>query len=150
MQDLLQEKPRAFVLRMIEERFRFVDFENLSVGHENYPVRDLPRIWRRLLFLGDRLRVPRHTGDTPAEFGGRLAASVPDLDDDVKRLAKLYTRANFRRGGLSADELGDARQAWSRIRRDYVGLVAKAWRDAWAQGRVVSEEEAAASKSREP
>lgn len=113
-------------------------------------VRDVPRIWRRLLFLGDRLRVARHPGDTPAEFGGRLAASVPTLDDDVRRLATLYTRANFRRGGLSADELSDARQAWSRIRRDYVGLMAKAWRDAWVQGRVVSEEEAAESGSREP
>jgi len=113
-------------------------------------VRDLPRIWRRLLFLGDRLQVPRHTGDTPTEFGGRLAASVPDLDQELRRLATLYTRANFRRGGLSPAELDDARQAWNRVRRDYVGLVAKAWRDAWAQGRVVSAEEAAASRSRVP
>jgi hypothetical protein len=113
-------------------------------------VKDVPRIWRRLLFLGDRLSITRHPGDTPAEFGGRLAASVATLDDDVRRLATLYTTANFRRGGLSADELVDARQAWSRIRRGYVGLMAKAWRDAWVAGRVVSEEEAGASRSREP
>src|ERR1700693_2360022 len=35
-------------------------------------VKDVPRIWRRLLFLGDRLKVPRHRGDTPQEFAGRL------------------------------------------------------------------------------
>jgi len=101
-------------------------------------VRDVPRIWRRLLFLGDRLKVPRHLGDTPQEFGGRLAASMPALDTEVRRLATLYTRASFRRGGLSPDELAEARKAWSQIRSSYAGLVARAWRDALRQGRVVS------------
>ena len=112
-------------------------------------ARDLPRIWRRLLFLGDRLKIPRHPGDTPEEFGGRLAASLPPLDDEVRRLATLYTRASFRQGGLRADELAAARQAWSRIRGSYPGLVAKAWRDAVRRGRALREE-GAASKSREP
>ena len=112
-------------------------------------ARDLPRIWRRLRFLGDRLKVPRHTGDTPEEFGGRLAASLPPLDEEVRRLATLYTRASFREGGLTADELAAARAAWSRIRGSYPALVAKAWRDALRQGRVVREE-GAASGSRAP
>lgn len=112
-------------------------------------ARDVPRIWRRLLFLGDRLRISRHPGDTPEEFGGRLAASLPPLDDEVRRLATLYTRASFRRGGLRADELAEARQAWSRIRGSYPGLVAKAWRDALRQGRVLKEEDAT-SGSRAP
>ena len=106
-------------------------------------ARDLPRIWRRLLFLGDRLKVPRHLGDTPEEFGGRLAASLPPLDEEVRRLATLYTRASFRQGGLNADELAAARNAWSRIRGSYPALVAKAWRDALRQGRVIREEGAA-------
>ena len=114
-----------------------------------FAARDVPRIWRRLLFLGDRLRVARHTGDTPQEFGGRLADSLPPLDDEVRQLAALYTRASFRHGGLSADELAAARLAWRRIRGVYPGLVARAWRDALRQGRVVREE-AAASESREP
>jgi transglutaminase-like putative cysteine protease len=112
-------------------------------------ARDVPRIWRRLLFLGDRLRIPRHPGDTPEEFGGRLAASLPPLDEEVRRLATLYTRASFRRGGLSADELATARQAWSRIRGSYAGLVARAWRNALRQGRVLREEDAT-SGSRAP
>jgi transglutaminase-like putative cysteine protease len=112
-------------------------------------ARDLPRIWRRLLFLGDRLKVPRHTGDTPEEFGGRLAASLPPLDEEVRRLATLYTRASFREGGLTADELAVARHAWSRVRGSYAALVAKAWRDALRRGRVVREE-GAASESRAP
>lgn len=113
-------------------------------------VKDVPRIWRRLLFLGDRLKVPRHHGDTPEEFGGRLATFVPPLDEEVRRLANLYTRASFRRGGLSADELADARHAWHRIRGSYTGLVVSAWRDALRRGRVVSEEEGAASENPEP
>ena len=113
-------------------------------------VKDVPRIWRRLLFLGDRLKVPRHRGDTPQEFGGRLANVVPPLDQEVRRLAQLYTRASFRREGLSADELADARRAWQRIRGSYPGLVVGAWRDALRRGRVVSAEEGAASESPEP
>ena len=112
-------------------------------------ARDLPRIWRRLLFLGDRLKIPRHPGDTPEEFGGRLAASLPPLDDEVRRLARLYTRASFRQGGLRPEELAAAREAWNRIRGSYPGLVAQAWRDALGSGRVVREE-GAASESREP
>ena len=106
-------------------------------------ARDVPRIWRRLLFLGDRLKVPRRPGDTPEEFGGRLAASLPPLDDEVRRLARLYTRASFRQGGLRADELAAAREAWSRIRGSYPRLVARAWRDALRRGRVLREEGAA-------
>jgi transglutaminase-like putative cysteine protease len=112
-------------------------------------ARDLPRIWRRLLFLGDRLRILRHPGDTPEEFGGRLAASLPPLEEEVRRLATLYTRARFRQGGLRDDEVAAARQAWSRIRSSYPGLVAKAWRDALRQGRVLREEDAT-SGSRAP
>jgi hypothetical protein len=113
-------------------------------------VKDVPRIWRRLLFLGDRLKVPRHRGDTPEEFGGRLATYVPPLDEEVRRLANLYTRASFRRDGLSADELADARRAWHRIRGSYAGLVVGAWRDALRRGRVLSAEEGAASENPEP
>jgi transglutaminase-like putative cysteine protease len=113
-------------------------------------VKDVPRIWRRLLFLGDRLRVPRHRGDTPQEFGGRLATVVPPLDEEVRRLANLYTRASFRREGLSADELAEARRAWQRVRGRYAGLVLSAWRDALRHGRVVSAEEGAASENPEP
>ena len=113
-------------------------------------AKDLPRIWRRLLFLGDRLQVKRWSGDTPQEFGDRLADSVPELDTEVRRLATLYTRASFRRGGLTAAELAEARRAWGRVRSSYAGLVARAWRDALREGRVVSAAADAASKNREP
>jgi transglutaminase-like putative cysteine protease len=115
-----------------------------------FSARDLPRIWRRLLFLGDRLNVGRRAGDTPTEFGGRLASSLPELDGEVRRLAALYTRASFRQGGLSADELAEARRVWARVRASYAGLVARAWREAVRNGRAVSAAEAEASRNRAP
>jgi hypothetical protein len=115
-----------------------------------FSARDLPRIWRRLIVLGDRLRVGRRAGDTPTEFGGRLASSLPELDAEVRRLAALYTRASFRQGGLSTAELAEARRAWARVRASYAGLVARAWRDAARNGRAISEAEAAASENRAP
>ena len=120
----------------------------LAAARWLFGARDLPRIWNRLLFLADRLKVPRRSGDTPLEFGGRLSGSLPALQAEVQRLSDLYTRASFRRGGLSADELAEAREAWLRVRSRYAGLVARAWRDALRQGRVVSAGEAEASESR--
>jgi hypothetical protein len=113
-------------------------------------VKDVPRMWKRLLFLGDRLKVNRRPGDTPQEFGQKLATTLPQFDDELQRLAALYPRATVRQGGLSNDELAEAREAWVRVRGRYAGLVARAWRDAVRNGRVVSEEEAAASESRAP
>jgi hypothetical protein len=40
-QDLLEEKPRPLVLRMVEKALRLVDLENLAVGHEDHAVGDL-------------------------------------------------------------------------------------------------------------
>jgi transglutaminase-like putative cysteine protease len=122
----------------------------LALGWLLRGVNDLPRIWKRLLFLGDRLQVPRRRGDTPQEFGSRLSLSLPQLDAELRRLATLYTRASFRRGGLTKDELAEARRAWLRVRASYAPLVARAWRDALRNGRVVSAGAGSASESREP
>ncbi|MDQ6882762.1 MAG: transglutaminase domain-containing protein [Candidatus Dormibacteraeota bacterium] len=113
-------------------------------------VRDMPRIWRRLQFLADRLHVPRNDGDTAEEFAARLAGSVPPLERDVRSLGRLYTRASFRRGGLDAAEAQQAREAWVRIRQQYAGLVARAWRDALFSGQVVraGEDEASGNRGR--
>ncbi|MDQ6709275.1 MAG: transglutaminase domain-containing protein [Candidatus Dormibacteraeota bacterium] len=111
-------------------------------------VRDMPRIWRRLQFLADRLHVARHDGDTAEEFASRLARSVPPLERDLHSLGALYTRASFRRGGLDAAEAQRAREAWLRVRQRYAGLVARAWRDALLNGQVVRAGEDEASRNR--
>jgi len=84
---------------------------------------DIPRVWRRLLFLNDRLGVPRHPGDTPSELGARLSTAVPELAPELRTLAALYTRARFRRGGLTGLERVEVRRSWLRVRRRYAGLL---------------------------
>lgn len=112
-------------------------------------ARDPRRIWRRLQFLADRLRVPRRPGDTPKEFGARLADAVPSLDDELRGVAELFTRANFRRGGLTRAESGELQRSWHVVRRSYPGLVVRAFRERGG-GRPVRREAAAGLKSREP
>jgi transglutaminase-like putative cysteine protease len=89
---------------------------------------DIPHVWRRLLFLSDRMRVPRHPGDTPMELGARLSSVVPDLAPELRTLARLYTQARFRRGGLSGLERIEARRSWLRVRKRYPGLVVQGMR----------------------
>jgi transglutaminase-like putative cysteine protease len=95
---------------------------------------DLPRIWRRLLFLSDRLRIPRQPGDTPNEFGARLATTIPELDPDVRTLATLYTRSRFRRGGLHGVERIEARRSWLRVRGQYARLLLRSIRGPRREG----------------
>lgn len=101
---------------------------------------DIPRIWRRLLFLGDRLGVPRRPGDTPSEVGTRLSSAVPELGPELRTLATLYTRARFRRGGLSGLERIEVRRSWLRVRRRYAGLLLKQLRPRRGPDRVTSRE----------
>jgi hypothetical protein len=107
-------------------------------------ARDVPRIWRRLLFLADRLGVPRRPGDTPRELAKKLGASLPGLSRDLDSLATLYTRARFRRGGLTPGEQGEATRSWRQVRKQYPGLLLGSLRRPGARGG------AGASRSRSP
>jgi hypothetical protein len=109
-------------------------------------VRDLPRIWRRVIFVGDRLGIARHPGDTPAEYAMRFGRAVPEIDADVIQLARLYTRSRFRRGGLSRNEQMAAQESWHKVRRRFPGLLRRSLRRAPG----ISEEEAAMTESRRP
>jgi transglutaminase-like putative cysteine protease len=88
-------------------------------------VSDPGRIWRRLLVLGRRYRVPARTGDTPLEFGQRLATAVPSIRAPVLQLAWVYTLSCFRQGGLTSEDEGSLGVAWSAVRRRYLLLL---WR----------------------
>lgn len=112
-------------------------------------ARDPRRIWGRLQFLADRLHVPRSPGDTPKEFGARLAEAVPPLDQEVLAVAELYTRANFRRGGLTRSEASELQRSWHLVRRSYPGLVVRAFRER-GRGRPLRRGAASTSRSHAP
>jgi len=84
---------------------------------------DAPRIWRRLRFLGRELQVPIRPGDTPHEYGVKLAAAVPMFAQEISTLARLFTRARYRRAGLDRRDLAEMHAAWDRVRRRYPRLL---------------------------
>jgi transglutaminase-like putative cysteine protease len=86
-------------------------------------VSDPGRIWRRLLLLGRRYRVPQRAADTPLEFGQRLATAVPSIGPPVRELAWVYTRSCFRQEGLTSEDEGTLGAAWSTVRRRYLLLL---------------------------
>jgi hypothetical protein len=65
--------------------------------------------WARERDLG------RQPGETPLEFASRLGAEVPALEADLNRLAILYARAVYARGGLPHDSLQVLRRFWERM-----------------------------------
>lgn len=93
-------------------------------------VSDPARIWRRLLVLGQRYRIPRRAGDTPLEFGQRLATAVPSIRAPVLQLAWVYTLSCFRQGGLTSEDEGTLGAAWNTVRRRYLLLLWRSLRPA--------------------
>jgi hypothetical protein len=65
--------------------------------------------WARERDLG------RQPGETPLEFADRVGAEVPALEADLQRLALLYARAVYSRGGLPASSVELLRQFWQRL-----------------------------------
>jgi hypothetical protein len=110
-------------------------------------AKDSPRIWRRLVFLADRLHLPRRPGDTPNELGARLASSLPQLGSELQVIARLHTRSRYRRGGLGWADQAELKSTWGRLRKSYPGVLARALRDN-LRNRTVRKEEAARSGSR--
>jgi hypothetical protein len=65
--------------------------------------------WARERDLG------RQPGETPLEFAERVGGEVPALEADLHRLASLYARAVYARGGLPDDSAELLRRFWERL-----------------------------------
>lgn len=57
----------------------------------------------------------RQQGETPLEFANRIGEETPALATDVRRVAHLYARAVYSRGGLPANPADDVRRFWERL-----------------------------------
>ena len=57
----------------------------------------------------------RQPGETPLEFADRVGGEVPSLEADLRRLAALYARAVYARGGLPSNSVEVLRQFWQRL-----------------------------------
>lgn len=102
--------------RQLRER-PFASFHNpFAGGRSDMAMPELIRYtfaaaqaWARERDLG------RQPGETPLEFAGRIGAEVPALEADLQRLAVLYARAVYARGGLPGDSVAVLRQFWQRL-----------------------------------
>jgi hypothetical protein len=65
--------------------------------------------WARERDLG------RQPGETPLEFANRVGAEVPALEADLQRLAVLYARAVYARGGVPGNSIEVLKRFWERL-----------------------------------
>jgi hypothetical protein len=65
--------------------------------------------WARERDLG------RQPGETALEFAERVGGELPALEADLRRLAALYARAVYARGGLPPNAVELVRQFWERL-----------------------------------
>jgi hypothetical protein len=102
--------------RTIPER-PFASFHNpFEGGRAGMAVPELVRYtfaaaqaWARERDLG------RQPGETPLEFAQRVGMEVPALEADLHRLAVLYARAVYSRGGLPSNSVEVLRHFWQRL-----------------------------------
>src|SRR5262249_18187744 len=59
----------------------------------------------------------RQPGETADELAARVGAEVPALEADARRLAALYARAAYGRGGLPGNTPEVVRQVWETLAR---------------------------------
>jgi hypothetical protein len=83
---------------------------------ERMPVRQLIRYtfaaaqaWARERDLG------RAPGETAQEFAERVGEELPAVEEDLRRLALLFGRAAYARGGLPARSREVVRQVWAKL-----------------------------------
>jgi hypothetical protein len=59
--------------------------------------------------------LPRMADETPLEFADRVGRDVPGLEADAKRLAALYARVLYAKGGLPANWRAVVEQFWQKL-----------------------------------
>jgi Domain of unknown function (DUF4129) len=59
--------------------------------------------------------LPRMTDETPIEFADRVGRDVPSLEGQVKRLAALYARVLYAKGGLPSNWREVVEQFWEKL-----------------------------------
>lgn len=85
-----------------------------------YWPRSLERIYRSMAHGAARRGRRIRQGETPAEFAREWADDGPAFAD-ADLIARLYARQQYGGVGPSAEELRQAREAWRRLRKRWVG-----------------------------
>jgi hypothetical protein len=115
-----REKEQEQEIEHEEEKLRerpFASFSNPFMGRRSDMALPIlirytfaaTQAWARERDLG------RQPGETPLEFANRVGAEVPALEKELHRLAVLYARAVYARGGLPGESVEVLRQFWKRL-----------------------------------
>ena len=78
--------------------------------------RTVSGVWRRTALLTRLAGVGWREGETPLEFGSRLAREVPEGAGPARELAQRFTLAAYAPKELAADALAPALSAWEELR----------------------------------
>lgn len=74
------------------------------------------RIYRELLRLTEQAGWPRSPQQTPYEYLGVLAPTLPGVRDDLLGLTETYVRARYGPSGVDGGEVEEARRSLDRVR----------------------------------
>jgi hypothetical protein len=78
--------------------------------------RTVSGVWKRTSLLSRLAGVQSHLGETPHEFGARLAREIPEAAKPARELAERFAIAAYAPRSLAADSRTGALAAWEELR----------------------------------
>jgi len=134
VRESVQQLSRFFLrqLRRVRDKAASMQAQAVSLGQpdgggeeqrrrENVVARDIRAAFRQLVQAAAAAGHGPRPGETPAEFGRRLAAVVPEDEEEVSNFIAHYHVARYSRRGLGTSlrqrALGEAERIMERLRR---------------------------------
>jgi len=93
--------------------------------------RDPGRIWHRLALLSRLAGHPPREGETPTEYGSRLAAAMPEAASPIRALTDNFVVLAYAPEALSRTRRGAIVEIWRQLRPHLLRRMAGRLRMAW-------------------
>lgn len=93
--------------------------------------RSVVQVWRRLLLLCRLAGLPTAIGETPFEFGRRLAAAVPEAATPIRAMAENFAVAAYAPATLAASRRDAIMNLWRELRPTLLRRVARRFTPSW-------------------
>ena len=93
--------------------------------------RSVVQVWRRLSLLCRLAGLPPASGDTPYEFGRRLAAALPEAALPIRALADNFAVAAYAPPHVAETRRAAIMELWQQLRPTLLRRVARRFTPAW-------------------
>lgn len=93
--------------------------------------RSVAQVWRRLSLLCRLAGLPAARGDTPFEFGRRLAAAVPEAAVPIRAIADNFAVAAYAPPHVAETRRAAIMELWQQLRPALLRRVAQRFTPAW-------------------